>query len=220
MADLSRRSGVHRRGGTGRGCDDRTQSGRGRAGDAATHGAQHAPSLNFGDFPVVARVRARRALEHLQVLSDKIGLESLVQKANCAPRTTSRGCYAICDTRFRCSLQDRRQVPRFGPRGKDTWQTGSSPQGLQDATREGVVLDVGVGSNIPADVTGKIVFIGAVTNVADAYLTAAQRGAIAVLLGRIGADPLRRLSAFSPTLPTPVTIPVLGPRAGSDRAVT
>ncbi len=72
------------------------------------------------------------------------------------------------------------------------------------------MVDVGDGSTLPADLTGQIVLIAAVQNNADAYLLAAQRGAVAVLLGRIGPDPARRLGAFSPTLTTPVSVPVLG----------
>ncbi len=46
------------------------------AASAATRprpGAVQGPALNFSDYPVVARVRAQRALEHLRVLSDQIG---------------------------------------------------------------------------------------------------------------------------------------------------
>ncbi|CAM3932007.1 M20/M25/M40 family metallo-hydrolase [Kibdelosporangium persicum] len=183
------------------------------AAQATRHrtGAQHGPSLDFGDLPVVARVRARRALEHLRVLSDRIGPRIAGTEGEL--RAKDYIAKVLRDLRYQVTLQPFAIADKFLGSvrvGRDTWQTGSSPQGLQDVTREGVVVDVGDGSSIPADVSGKIVFIAAVTNVADAYLTAAKRGAIAVLLGRIGADPLRRLSAFSPTLPTPVTIPVLG----------
>jgi aminopeptidase YwaD len=174
-------------------------------------GAQHAPSLGFNDYPVVARVRAKRALEHLRVLSDKIG----PRIAGTPGELKAKDYIAkvLRDLRYQVTLQPFPIVDKFlgsVRAGHDTWQTGSSPQSLQDVTREGVVVDVGDGSTLPTDLTGKIVLIAATQNVADAYLTAAQRGAIAVLLGRVGTDPLRRLGAFSPTLATPVSIPVLG----------
>jgi aminopeptidase YwaD len=174
-------------------------------------GAQYTPSLGFGDYPVVARVRARRALEHLRVLSDQIG----PRIAGTPGELKAKDYIArvLRDLRYQVTVQPFAIVDKFLGSvrvGHDTWQTGSSPQSLQDVTREATVVDVGDGSTLPADLTGKIVLIAAVTNVADAYLVAAQRGAVAVLLGRVGTDPLRRLGAFSPTLATPVGIPVLG----------
>jgi aminopeptidase YwaD len=174
-------------------------------------GAQSAPSLGFGDYPVVARVRARRALEHLRVLSDQIG----PRIAGTPGELKAKDYIArvLRDLRYQVTVQPFAIDDKFLGSvriGPDTWQTGSSPQSLQDVTREATVVDVGDGSTLPADLTGKIVLIAAVTNVADAYLVAAQRGAVAALLGRVGIDPLRRLGAFSPTLATPVTIPVLG----------
>ncbi|MGW4131887.1 M20/M25/M40 family metallo-hydrolase [Amycolatopsis japonica] len=174
-------------------------------------GAQFPPSLDFGDYPVIARVRSRRALEHLRVLSDKIGPRIAGTEGELRARDYI--AKVLRDLRYQVTLQPFPIADKFLGGltiGRDSWQTGSSPQGAQDVTREAVVVDAGDGSTLPDDLTGKIVLIAAVANKADAYLTAAQRGADAVLLGRIGADPARKLSAFSPTLATPVTIPVLG----------
>lgn len=174
-------------------------------------GAQFKPSLEFGDYPVIARVRSRRALEHLRVLSDKIGPRIAGTEGEL--RAKDYIAKVLRDLRYQVTLQPFPIADKFLGEltvGRDSWQTGSSPQGAQDVQREAVVVDAGDGTTLPDDLTGKIVLIAAVANKADAYLTAAQRGAIAVLLGRVGADPARKLSAFSPTLATPVTIPVLG----------
>lgn len=174
-------------------------------------GAQYPPSLDFGDYPVIARVRARRALEHLRVLSDKIGPRIAGTEGEL--RAKDYIAKVLRDLRYEVTLQPFPIADKFLGElrvGRDSWQTGSSPQGTQDVSREATIVDVGDGNTLPDDLTGKIVLIAAVTNNATAYLTAAQRGAVAVLLGRIGPDPARKLSAFSPTLATPVTIPVLG----------
>ncbi|MFE0024578.1 M20/M25/M40 family metallo-hydrolase [Amycolatopsis sp. NPDC059021] len=174
-------------------------------------GTPYAPSLDFGDYPVVARVRARRALEHLRVLSDHIGTR--VAGTEGELRAKDYLARVLRELRYQVTVQPFPIADKFLGSlrvGHDTWQTGSSPQALQDVTREASVIDVGAGDTLPADLTGKIVLIAAVQNNAEAYRLAAERGAVAVLLGRIGADPARKLSAFSPTLTTPVAVPVLG----------
>ncbi|MEV4318700.1 M20/M25/M40 family metallo-hydrolase [Actinocrispum sp. NPDC049592] len=184
------------------------------AASAATRprpGAVRGPALTFSDYPVVARVRAQRALEHLRVLSDQIGPRIAGTQGELRAKDYIAG--VLRGLRYQVTVQPFAIADKFLGSvqvGHDMWQTGSSPQGLQDVTREALVVDVGDGSTLPADLTGKIVLIAAVQNNADAYLLATQRGAVAVLLGRIGPDPARRLGAFSPTLATPVSIPVLG----------
>lgn len=173
-------------------------------------GAKTPPSLDFNDYAVVTRVRAQRALQHLRVLSDRIGPRIAGTQGELQARDYI--ARVLRELRYKVTLQPFAITDKFLGAvrvGHDSWQTGSSPQGLQDVTREGEVVDVGVGDTLP-DVTGKIVLIAAPATNADAYLRAAQAGAAAVLIGRMSTDPTRKLSAFSPTLPTPVTIPVLG----------
>jgi len=186
------------------------------AASAATRqhpGAVQEPQLLFGDYPVVARVRARRALEHLRVLSDDIG----PRIAGTAGEHRAKDYLAgvLRKLRYQVTVQPFPVADKYLGEirlGRDSWQTGSSPQGTQDVTREADLVDVGSGApeTFPADVTGKVVLYAAVTNDPNAYLLAAERGAVAVLIGRLNATPDRKLSAFSPTLATPVQIPVLG----------
>ncbi|MBP2179618.1 M28 family peptidase [Amycolatopsis magusensis] len=183
------------------------------AGRQQRPGAAAKPDLAFGDYPVVARVRSQRALEHLKVLSDEIG----PRIAGTAGELKARDHIAstLRKLRYQVTVQPFPVADKFLGQirvGDETWQTGSSPQGAQNATFEGEIVDVGSGApdSFPADLTGKIAFYAGVTNDANAYSLAAQRGAAAVLVGRLSATADRKLSAFSPTLPTAVQIPVLG----------
>jgi aminopeptidase YwaD len=176
-------------------------------------GATQEPQLAFGDFPVVARVRASRALEHLRVLSDQIGTR--IAGTESEHRAKDYIADVLRKLRYQVTVQPFPVADKFLGEiriDRDRWQTGSSPQGLLDVDREADVVDAGSGAPeaFPADVKGKIVLYAAIQNNPGAYLLAAQRGAVAVLIGRVSATPDRKLSAFSPTIATPVGIPVLG----------
>ncbi|KOV85184.1 M28 family peptidase [Nocardia sp. NRRL S-836] len=172
-------------------------------------GAAHAPDLHLGDFPVVAQVRARRALEHLRVLSDRIGpriggTDSEHQARDYLVRVLRQLRYQVTTQPF--AVPDKYLADLVVDRTR--WQAGASRFGALGVTVKAPVVDVGDGSALP-DLTGKIaLFVNAPTGSAPT-LAAIEKGAVAVVLGRISAT-ASKLSAFSPTLTQNVAVPVVG----------
>ncbi|MEV6243417.1 M28 family peptidase [Lentzea sp. NPDC051838] len=165
-------------------------------------GAATLPDLNLGDFPVVARVRARKALEHLKVLSDRIGpriggTESEHRARDYLVRELKALRYQVTTQPF--TVPDK-YLAQIGQ-----WQTGSSRFGSLGVTVKAPFVEVTDG----ADLTGKIAFfVNAPTGSAHVH-AAIERGAVAVILGRISST-ASKSSAFSPTLDRNVTVPVIG----------
>jgi len=182
------------------------------AARAQRPGASRAPELLLGDFPVVGRVRARRAMEHLRVLSDRIGQRIGGTESEHRARDHLAG--VLRDLRYRVLLQpfavpDKYLSALALPDGT-TWHAGASRFGALGAAATGPLLDADTGAALPADVTGRVVLLVNVPTGSTAVHDAVARGAAAVLIGRVNAPPAGKTSAFSPTLASAVGVPVLG----------
>lgn len=172
-------------------------------------GASHTPDLGLGDFPVVARVRARRALEHLKVLSERIGPR--IGGTESEHRARDYLVKVLKDLRYDVTTQPFTVADKYladlAVNGK-RWQAGASRFGALDTTVKGQVVDVADGATLP-DLTGKIAFFVNAPTGSAPTLAAIERGAIAVILGRISTT-ASKLGAFSPTLTQNVAVPVIG----------
>ncbi|SDM68030.1 M28 family peptidase [Allokutzneria albata] len=177
-------------------------------------GAQLPPSLAIGDRAVVARASARRALEHLEVLSNEIGpriggTPSERRAADYVAGVLRRLRYDVTLQPFPVADKYLADISVVGDRGPK-WQTGASPQGKLDVTVSGAVVDIGKGTPEElAHVRGQIAFVPDSQTNSTVPQLAVEAGAIAVLLARKGT-PERKLGAFTPTLPAPLPVPVLG----------
>ncbi|MFB9903889.1 M28 family peptidase [Allokutzneria oryzae] len=177
-------------------------------------GAQLPPSLAIGDRAVVARASARRAMEHLQVLSNEIGpriggTPSEHRAADYIAGVLRKLRYDVTLQPFPVADKYLADISVTGDRGPK-WQSGASPQGKLDVTVSGAVVDVGTATPAElAHVRGQIAFIPDSQVNSNAPRLAAEAGAIAVLLSRPGS-PSRKLGAFTPALPAPLDVPVLG----------
>jgi aminopeptidase YwaD len=186
-------------------------------------GAVTAPTLTSADHRVVERVSARRALQHLKVLSEGIGpriggTRSERQAANYIADVLRSYGYDVNLQPF--PVADKFLAQLDSPVGLPTdlcWQAGASGQAALDTRVRGQVVDVGSGAPeaYPADVAGKIVLVDYVADQREQLVaTAVARGAAAVILLPADLVHPRRASAFSPSLPgsatTPVPIPVVG----------
>jgi aminopeptidase YwaD len=117
-------------------------------------GAASLPDLDLGDFPVVARVRARKALDHLKVLSDRIGpriggTESEHQARDYLVRELKSLRYQVSTQPF--TVPDK-YLAQIGTR----WQAGASRFGALGVTVTAPVVEV-VDGQLP-ELTGKIAF--------------------------------------------------------------
>ncbi|MCP3802236.1 M28 family peptidase [Allokutzneria sp. A3M-2-11 16] len=177
-------------------------------------GAQLPPSLAIGDRAVVARASARRAMEHLQVLSNEIGpriggTPSERRAADYIAGVLRRLRYDVTLQPFPVADKHLADISVVGDRGPK-WQTGAAPQGKLDVTVSGAVVDIGKATPEElAHVRGQIAFVPDSQVNSAAPRLAVEAGAIAVLLSRKGT-PERKLSAFTPTLPAALPVPVLG----------
>lgn len=181
------------------------------AARAQRPGASELPDLHLGDHAVVARVRARRALEHLRVLSERIGTR--IGGTESEHRARDYLVDVLCGLRYRVTTQpfavpDKYLADITLPDGA-RWQAGASRFGALGVTVRGPVVDLDTGATVPDDLTGRIALFVNVPAGSTAPLLAVRRGAVAVLLGRISAPP-NKSSAFSPTLTETVGVPVLG----------
>ncbi|MBW4720956.1 M28 family peptidase [Saccharothrix obliqua] len=182
------------------------------AAAAPRPGASRPPDLHLGDYPVVGRVRARRAMEHLRVLSDRIGPR--IGGTESEHRARDYLADVLRDLRYRVDLQpfavpDKYLSTLELPDGR-RWSAGASRFGALGVTARGPLVDLGDGSALPADLTGRVVLLVNVPGTSTAVHDAAARGAAAVLIGRVPAPPAGKTGAFSPTLTANVAVPVLG----------
>ncbi|WP_143532164.1 M28 family peptidase [Saccharothrix sp. ALI-22-I] len=174
-------------------------------------GASGAPDLALGDYPVVGRVRARRAMEHMRVLSDRIGQR--IGGTESEHRARDYLASVLRDLRYQVTLQPFTVPDKYLSKltvGSDTWNAGASRFGALGATATGPVVDLDNGASLPADLTGKIALLVNVPAGSTAVLDAVGLGAAAVLIGRVTVAPAGKTGAFSPTLTANVTVPVLG----------
>lgn len=175
-------------------------------------GASAAPDLALADLPVVSRVRAGEAMTHLQVLSERIGQRIGGTASEHAARDYLAG--VLDDLRYRVELQPfpvaDKYLATLTPAGSPTWNAGASRFGALDATASGALVDLGAGTALPADLTGRIALLVNVPTGSPIPADVVARGAAAVLLGRTNPAGSGKTSAFSPTLPGAVPVPVLG----------
>ena len=116
-------------------------------------GAAGLPDLNLGDFPVVARVRARKALEHLKVLSDRIGPR--IGGTESEHRARDYLVRELRSLRYQVSTQPF-TVPDKYLAKIGQWQAGASRFGSLGVTVKAPFVEV-VDGQLP-DLTGKIAF--------------------------------------------------------------
>ena len=174
-------------------------------------GASDVPDLSLGDYPVVGRVRARRAMEHLRVLSERIGQR--IGGTESEHRARDYLASVLRDLRYQVTLQPFAVPDKYLSTltvGPDTWNAGASRFGALGVTASGPVVDLDTGASLPADLTGKVALLVNVPTGSTAVLDAARLGAVAVLVGRVSTPPAGKTGAFSPTLTANVTVPVLG----------
>ncbi|WP_189224667.1 M28 family peptidase [Saccharothrix coeruleofusca] len=182
------------------------------AAHAQRPGASAAPDLHLGDLPVVGRVRARNAMEHLHVLSERIGQR--IGGTESEHRARDYLARVLRDLRYRVELQpfpapDKYLSQLALPDGT-RWHAGASRSGALGVTARGPVVDLDAGATLPDDLTGKIALLVNLPTGSTAAVEAARRGAAAVLIGRVSTPPAGKTSAFSPALTENVAPPVLG----------
>ncbi|GGT60480.1 M28 family peptidase [Actinomadura citrea] len=177
-------------------------------------GALRSPSLTAGDRAVVARVDARRALRHLEVLSDQIGwrIAGTPSEHRAARYIAGR----LRDLGYTVELQPfpvaDKYLAEIRSRGERVWQCSASPQGAV-ASVDGTVVDVGQATEVTGDVRGRLVLFDRVPGMETAQAEAAAgAGAAAALIvnARSVTYPERKPGSFVPTLNETVAIPVLG----------
>ncbi|TQM84203.1 Zn-dependent M28 family amino/carboxypeptidase [Saccharothrix saharensis] len=181
------------------------------AARAQRPGASDVPDLSLGDYPVVGRVRARRAMEHLRVLSERIGQR--IGGTESEHRARDYLASVLRDLRYQVTLQPFAVPDKYLSTltvGPDTWNAGASRFGALGVTASGPVVDLDTGASLPADLTGKVALLVNVPTGSTAVLDAARLGAAAVLVGRVSTPPAGKTGAFSPTLTANVAVPVLG----------
>jgi acetylornithine deacetylase/succinyl-diaminopimelate desuccinylase-like protein len=166
-------------------------------------GAAALPDLDLGDFPVVARVRARKALEHLKVLSEKIGPR--IGGTESEHRARDYLVRELRSLRYQVTTQPFTVPDKYLAEINTRWQAGASRFGALGVTVKAPFVEV-VDGRLP-DLTGKIAFY--VPAGSAPTLAAIERGAVAVVLGRISAT-ASKSSAFSPVLDRDVPVPVIG----------
>ena len=177
-------------------------------------GALRSPSLTAGDKAVVARVDARRALQHLKVLSDEIGWR--VSGTPAEHRAARYLAGYLRDLGYTVELQPfpiaDKYLAEIRSRGERDWQCSASPQGAV-ASLEGTVADMGKATEVTGDVRGRLVLFDRVPGMeTEQAKAAAAAGAAAALIvnARSTTYPERKAGTFVPNLKETVAIPVLG----------
>src|SRR5437868_12947071 len=176
-------------------------------------GALRGPTLSTGDKAVVARVDARRALRHLQVLSDEIGWRVA------GTRREHHAAHYIAETLrdldYEVELQpftvpDKNLAELHA--GDEHWQSAAATNGATGRVR-GRITDLGDATEVTADLTDRIaLFTRVLGKEPDQAKAAAAKGARAVLIVNVRSTtyPERKAASFFPILPEAVPVPVLG----------
>ncbi|WUJ71450.1 M28 family peptidase [Kribbella soli] len=183
-------------------------------------GAVTRPKLDKYDRQIVSGLSSDRALQHLQVLSERIGPR--IGGTPSEKRAADYIAGQLDKFGYRTKLEPFPVADKFLAQITDVrgmlpddlcWQAGAAPGGKLDVTVEGPVRDVGPASAPvwPADVAGAIVIADDTAAARPAFVAeAVARGAVGVIL--LPADQVfpRRASAFSPSGLTGAPIPVIG----------
>ncbi|MBA9005561.1 MULTISPECIES: M20/M25/M40 family metallo-hydrolase [Thermomonospora] len=176
-------------------------------------GASRLPSLTVGDRAVVGRVDARRALQHLKVLSDEIGWR--IAGTSSEHRAARYIAKVLRDLGYKVTLQPFPVADKYLAEMKAPqvhWQCSAAPRGAV-ASASGPVVDLGTATDVTEDVTGRLVLFTRVAGSETAQAkAAAAKGAAAVLIANVPSAtfPERKAAAFTPSLTEDVAIPVLG----------
>ncbi|MEV0606210.1 M28 family peptidase [Polymorphospora rubra] len=189
------------------------------ATDDQRPGAHRPPRLTPQDRKVIAQLSTRRALDHLTVLSEDIGprIGGTESERRAAHYIASQLDHFGYDTTLQpFPVADKFLAQLSSPAGLPddlNWQAGASAQAALDTTVTASVIDVGAGTaaDFTADVSGKIVLVNYVAAQREQLAArAVAAGAVGLIfLPTDGIEP-RRASAFSPSMPTPLAIPVVG----------
>jgi aminopeptidase YwaD len=191
------------------------------AADAVRPGALRAPALRAADRAIVTKVSARRALRHIEVLSEDIGPRiggTASEKAAADYLAAALDGYGY-DTvlqpfpvtdKFTGQLTGvRRQLPT-----DLDWQVAAAGTGALDTTVTGVALDLGAGEVADfagVTATGRIVLMdygtSATRNAQVARAVAA--GAVGVVFLAASQAHPRRAGTFTPAVSS-ASIPVVG----------
>lgn len=222
MTDRSDRSGLSRRGLLIAGVAAATAVPVAPAwgADDLRPGALTRPKLDKYDRQIVSGLSSDRALEHLQVLSERIGPR--IGGTPSEKRAADYIAGQLDKFGYRTRLEPFPVADKFLAQITDVrgmlpddlcWQAGAAPGGRLDVTVEGPVRDVGPAAAPvwPADVAGAIVIADDTAAARPALVAeAVARGAVGVIL--LPADQVypRRASAFSPSGLTGAPIPVIG----------
>jgi aminopeptidase YwaD len=176
-------------------------------------GTVRPPSLSLGDKAVVSRADARRALEHLRVLSDEIGWR--ISGTPSEHRAAVYTAKVLRDLGYQVELQPFTVADRYLAELKGHgahWQCSASPQGAVASAR-GAIVDLGTATEATADLTGRLALFTRVPGSELAQVkSAVAKGAAAVLIANVAPAgfPERKGGAFTPSLTETVTVPVLG----------
>ncbi|WP_285681978.1 M28 family peptidase [Actinoplanes sp. NBRC 103695] len=183
-------------------------------------GATRPPSLTPGDQQVAAKVSARRALTDLRALTETIGPRVAGTPGERRAADYLGGVFDDLgyDTTLQPFAVEDKYLARLDAPGglpRDLcWQAGASPYGALDVTVRAGVIDAGIGGSddYPANVAGRIVLIDNPWLEDPGVLAgrAIERGAAAVVFLAEDLFAGLRAPAWSPWLPEPVAVPVVG----------
>ncbi|GGM74363.1 aminopeptidase [Longimycelium tulufanense] len=178
-------------------------------------GAASPPDLGVSDWPVIARVSAERALQHLKHLSD--WLRPRVGGTGEEHEAAEYMADVLRRLQYRVELQpfpapDKYLADLRIPDGR-MLQSGASPEGTFEMGVTGHVVDAGRGdsADFPPDVRGKLVLFDHVGVDSLAKVrSAVAGGARAVLMVARSSNPERKAGAFTPRFRESFPIPILG----------
>lgn len=171
------------------------------------------------DQKVVARVDAKKAIEHIRYLSEEIGprpggLEAEKQAADYVASQLRNNGYEVDYQYFPVADQYIATV-EFGD--GDSWQMGAAPNGkVSETPMKSEVIFVQDGTNasdFPADVKGKVVLLTRASTTANYRLqvdNAVLAGASGVILQSVVGSRGNYGSTFNPSLTKSYDIPVYG----------
>lgn len=171
------------------------------------------------DQKVVARVDAKRAIEHVRYLSEEIGprpggLEAEKQAADYVASQLKNNGFEV-DYQYFPVADQYIATAVFG--NGESWQMGAAPNGkIGDTPINGEVIFVEDGtkaSDFPAEVKGKVVLLTRASSTANYRLqveNAVLAGASGVILQSVVGSRGNYGSTFNPSLTKSYDIPVYG----------
>lgn len=189
------------------------------AADDPRPGAARAPKLTAFDRQIVKRIEPANAIEHLTHLTENIG-----QRYSGTPQERAAAEYiagVLDGYGYEVELQEftvpDRRVGELSGAGLDPeicWGVGNASRGRQNTSATGrvVLAPSNNAADLPADLTGQIVFRAVTSNEAHTTLAteAARRGAVGFISSRADSVYPRQASASAPSLTIDLAIPMVG----------